>query len=387
MLPPAKVIPLLQHEDGAVRQLAVRYLAEAHDPSPATAEDFWTAIQQLAAPERTPFYHALARMPQTESSLVRTIEAIKDSKGDERGFLEQVLAKLHYGLLLRFRDLIEEAPGLPDHLQQHLEKRIELATIPPGELWERLMALGQQADDPAPDESDRLIESLARSPEFAGWAINTLNDAAIDDRREGYCVDLLGRMRHRHSVPLIVDKLGVETSVDALVRIASVDVVQRLRERFGAMREDLRGRAAEVLGRIKLPQSEAALASLLPREPDRTVRSKLADALCVIFTTDAAAMDQLATLDADVSGLFAVMGRPMPSAPKHVSRTFAAPIQDSRLDWNDDTDEEITRPPPPAEMPAAQAAPVTIRRASAKVGRNDPCPCGSGKKFKKCCGR
>ena len=23
---------------------------------------------------------------------------------------------------------------------------------------------------------------------------------------------------------------------------------------------------------------------------------------------------------------------------------------------------------------------------STKVGRNDPCPCGSGKKFKKCCG-
>ncbi|MEK9984096.1 MAG: SEC-C metal-binding domain-containing protein [Opitutae bacterium] len=22
-----------------------------------------------------------------------------------------------------------------------------------------------------------------------------------------------------------------------------------------------------------------------------------------------------------------------------------------------------------------------------KVGRNEPCPCGSGKKFKKCCGR
>jgi len=21
------------------------------------------------------------------------------------------------------------------------------------------------------------------------------------------------------------------------------------------------------------------------------------------------------------------------------------------------------------------------------VGRNDPCPCGSGKKYKKCCGR
>jgi hypothetical protein len=25
--------------------------------------------------------------------------------------------------------------------------------------------------------------------------------------------------------------------------------------------------------------------------------------------------------------------------------------------------------------------------AAPKVGRNDPCPCGSGKKFKKCCGK
>lgn len=29
----------------------------------------------------------------------------------------------------------------------------------------------------------------------------------------------------------------------------------------------------------------------------------------------------------------------------------------------------------------------TFRRSIPKVGRNDPCPCGSGKKFKHCCGR
>ena len=28
-----------------------------------------------------------------------------------------------------------------------------------------------------------------------------------------------------------------------------------------------------------------------------------------------------------------------------------------------------------------------VRRATAKIGRNDPCPCGSGKKYKMCCGR
>ncbi len=32
-----------------------------------------------------------------------------------------------------------------------------------------------------------------------------------------------------------------------------------------------------------------------------------------------------------------------------------------------------------------EAVQVTFRRAGPKVGRNDPCPCGSGKKYKKCC--
>lgn len=33
-----------------------------------------------------------------------------------------------------------------------------------------------------------------------------------------------------------------------------------------------------------------------------------------------------------------------------------------------------------------KAAATTIL-PDVKVGRNDPCPCGSGKKYKKCCGR
>jgi uncharacterized protein len=35
-----------------------------------------------------------------------------------------------------------------------------------------------------------------------------------------------------------------------------------------------------------------------------------------------------------------------------------------------------------AQMPAERP----IRRAQPKVGRNDPCPCGSGRKYKRCCG-
>jgi preprotein translocase subunit SecA len=34
----------------------------------------------------------------------------------------------------------------------------------------------------------------------------------------------------------------------------------------------------------------------------------------------------------------------------------------------------------------SRAGQTTQRHAKKKVGRNDPCPCGSGKKYKKCCG-
>ena len=38
----------------------------------------------------------------------------------------------------------------------------------------------------------------------------------------------------------------------------------------------------------------------------------------------------------------------------------------------------------PNQQPG-QGKPMTFRREAPKAGRNDPCPCGSGKKYKKCC--
>jgi len=43
-------------------------------------------------------------------------------------------------------------------------------------------------------------------------------------------------------------------------------------------------------------------------------------------------------------------------------------------------------PLPQADEPEVQLPKVSIRRDTPKVGRNDPCPCGSGKKYKHCHG-
>jgi preprotein translocase subunit SecA len=54
-----------------------------------------------------------------------------------------------------------------------------------------------------------------------------------------------------------------------------------------------------------------------------------------------------------------------PSEPQHVEYRHGEETE------QDDSDEEKNAP---------------ITRQGDKIGRNDPCPCGSGKKYKKCCG-
>ena len=45
------------------------------------------------------------------------------------------------------------------------------------------------------------------------------------------------------------------------------------------------------------------------------------------------------------------------------------------------------KPDLPTNAPAPKRVPTPVRMTEAKVGRNDACPCGSGKKYKKCCGK
>jgi preprotein translocase subunit SecA len=44
-------------------------------------------------------------------------------------------------------------------------------------------------------------------------------------------------------------------------------------------------------------------------------------------------------------------------------------------------------PAPASGETEIQLPRITVRRDTPKVGRNEPCPCGSGKKYKHCHGK
>lgn len=79
----------------------------------------------------------------------------------------------------------------------------------------------------------------------------------------------------------------------------------------------------------------------------------------------------------------------MSSNDGDISFTMPAELEE-KLDEVETTDEsaevgtEATQTTPFASR-VQRTQPVQQRIVGTKVGRNDPCPCGSGKKYKKCC--
>ncbi len=71
-----------------------------------------------------------------------------------------------------------------------------------------------------------------------------------------------------------------------------------------------------------------------------------------------------------------------------IERAFLAKRVDETIvgDWDDVQVELGLKAPSRLGSGLGLYGTQPVRRETPKVGRNDPCPCGSGKKFKKCCG-
>ena len=450
MLTRQQVIPFLDHDDPEVRQHAVLYLAGANDPSPATADDLWRAIDKLGFGQSLSLVDRLELLPQTDESVTKTLAALPAAEGLSRQGLVRVLRSLDLELVRRHREAIRSTEGVPAELNEHLDQRVALADEPTDALWDRLMAQakeleGKQLTEGAALAAERLIEALARHPEVADRAVELLRDASAHDWREVVVADLVGEMRLNRpdAVEGLIDKLRDEesdilweTAAEGLVRIGDEAVIESLADRFASESWGFRVSAAGVLGRIKRPSAEAAILRLLPAEQDKEVSTFLLASLLDQCPTDRETMEQVrqAIVDGryepgttDLKMMLLAVGKMVDYEPAEAGE-WRRQEEEARKRWESgsaDADgimaaiqsrqlaaESIgpvgqilgipdSRPLPPLRPPVRQrrAAPGRrgaegyapaqrarpFRRGTTKVGRNDPCPCGSGKKYKKCC--
>ena len=71
------------------------------------------------------------------------------------------------------------------------------------------------------------------------------------------------------------------------------------------------------------------------------------------------------------------------SVPQHFVHDEATPMSRIPTPSSSAVPGEMEQELPQREPPS----PEQFKREAPKVGRNDPCPCGSDKKYKKCCGK
>ena len=434
MLTPAQVIPFLSHEDPGIRSRARRYLVSANDPAPATAEDFWAAADKLPPEEAGPLLDRLGLVPQTDSSLKRLLDELPKADPATRDSLQRTLERVDFELLKRHWDSIRESPEVTGQLREHLQARLDLANEPPEPLWDRMIdfarSLGERQLTEAEElEADRLIEAVARHPElFRDRLPEALSNHKLNRWDELMIADIAGAMKLPEAVGPLLDKLKVEegdllwdVAADALVHIGDENVVRQIAERFASESSGFRISAADVLGRIKRPQSQAALLEALKNEPDPGMASSILAGLLELCPTDEQTWSMLRQrvqegqydrrdihLDEDLLELATMTGVELPEAEQwreQIARNRAQwalgmsnvehGLNPAKLLGPSTMVATPLLPPMPARpvggggrRPAKARSPrQPFRKAEQKVGRNDPCPCGSGKKHKKCCGK
>jgi HEAT repeat protein len=440
MLLPDQVIPFLQHDNPVVRNHASNYLAKAHDPSPATAEDLWRSIDRFGVERSAALLADLVDFPQTDRSCTRALDVLRAGAGDDADYhLQQALSWVDWPLLLARRDELLADEKLLAHVRDHLRQRLELSERPLDELWDALVRHSQDVDGRHWGEfdsrvSERLVEAVVRRGEPASVrALDRLLNGPRDDYMEIFCVQVLGEACYAPATEALVERLLIpdadllnEEAAAALGRVGTVDVVERLEAAYPSQEWGVRLFVAGPLGRIKRPDSERALLRLLGAEPEVDLRTQLASQLSDLCTTEGLDVirrmvieddydPQVADLEELVVTVATMTGFEFPEArefreradlrrrerEKRIARMRDGDdiVREIRERWrrgeppwpatdepddyddppgagDDDWDEGPYLPPP---------AGATYRRAAPKVGRNDPCPCGSGKKYKKCC--
>jgi uncharacterized protein YchJ len=247
-------------------------------------------------------------------------------------------------------------------------------------------------------------------------------------------------MRLPVAIPLLVGNLGhpysflAEQSMFALAKIGSGDVVAAVCDQLPHASRDFRLRASDLLCKIHLDATVQRVLELLPGETDLAIRLNLCEALLDHLSFEgvepARQLIKHHELTPDLRGLRSslittckIMGSRFPEfdvwqeeAKSDAQQEWAKTQEIQKLAYEAGGDlglmvrklkaqvaeKDLERKRLEAEKKRLEAEIAESKRFLAtrssprsipgttkpsRIGRNDPCPCGSGKKFKHCCMR
>ena len=422
--------------DLEIRQRAIRFFSKSYSTDRSVMPLVIKAAETFG---RQDAYHliGLSRdLPQTEATIAWIIDELNNEQSDQHENytynLSMVLVEADPSLLqLKESAILESQHFLPD-LRAPFSERLQMLSWGEVTCWQKLEELCEEGKDREYANEvnlgygNRIVEALARYGDKCEEKVQALLRQKVDDYRhnpmtwmELLAVRLAGEAHLDSTVPLLVTKL-VEDGGDllndecaeSLTRIGTSAVLEAVAEAYPNAPHHFRLYATEPLECIHSDLAVEKCLHLLRQEKEEGIRVNLAHALLSQFAQEGIEESRKLLvgreLDFESRGLrnylvetCTIMRERFPeydewqAAEKTEKEEHWKRIKElegnpaglmlfalEKLTGKKAAD--ISKAPPSVPLASRQSL-TTKPESKQRVGRNDPCPCGSGKKFKNCC--
>jgi hypothetical protein len=445
----SKIKEAILHPDAEIRARTVHYFADSFSQDTSVVPLVIQAVEQYGREEAYHLIGASTELAHTDETISWVVDELDREDADKYENytfnLTRVVCHADPALLVhRDTQIIEAQHFLAGYRDTFLE-RLEMLAWDEATCWRELTAIceaGKDKRDPKDVNLPRaghVLEALARigGPDCETKVVTVLAQKIFDFENnalrwlEPLLVDLAGLLRLQSAAPSIVARLHQDDDIlasgceKALIRIGSDEVVAAVAKQFPGAENHFKLYAAGVIEDIHSDLAAEKCVSLLAQEKERFIQRRLADAALFQFAYGAIEpvrqMILIQRLDGELRQLrdflvetCEIMGERFPEYDQwksagerdrdehrrqleeigddpHRSLLFA--LEKAKDYFSGDEDEGASPKPqsPPKQLGLGPTnagklfPPLNPGTATKHVGRNDPCPCGSGKKFKKCC--
>lgn len=410
MLSIEQIRPLVLHDDWFVRLAAVTRLARIHSRDETILLDVLSKLDGCPHHRRNSMLSRCATLPVSEAALT---EITKRLHSASRPALRLRLAEMVAGAPLvhldAHRESLRGCGGLGEHATRRIQYRRQLASLAGEVLWEKLQKFVRQSVDARyvneinHDYADALVDALAASNVPDTATLCRLLESADANSGDGgwleiFLVDMAGCRGVREAVPILVEKLHIDADylrervMVALARIGDPAAVNLIARAFPRAAWDFRLYACDALRGLHCREAEEAVLALLAEEESDDIRTLLCDVLCDLFSQRGVDVvleeirkgydTMMLTLEESLLPVIDVLGCPVPQADLWRNQRLQSErrLQRQLEEW-DAVENSLTSSGDGGDLVVTPSA-----RGRCAAGRNEPCPCGSGRKYKKCCG-
>ena len=436
----AKIKQAILSPDLEIRQRAARYFSDCYSEDEEVVPLVIHAVEAYGREDAYSLIGSSVDLRHSEKTIAWIVDELNDPDSDRYESytfnLTRVLCHADPALLIhRDTAIIESRHFLPS-FQERFTRRLELLSRDEAECWRRLEEICEEGkgkqytkDVNLPFAHD-LLEAMARSGGIFEDRVLSILTQKVDDFEnnpmkwmEPLMVRFAGLLRLEAAVPLIVGKLHEdddflsECCINALSRVGTDAVIAAVANGFADAERHFRLYASNVFENIHSDLAVEKVVGFLGRERDQQVQRDLAHAALSHFAWAAIEpvrqLIRSQRLDGDLRHLrdrlvetCTIMEERFPEYDEWRAaserereehrRQLEAVAGDPRatLLWTLKRAKDYLLPNESEEKTPVvskdRSVDKLLRGGSSKpvaerVGRNDPCPCGSGKKFKNCC--